>query len=339
MEEKGSFMKEWKKIISGAIIGILLLGIWLWIVDLNEIFTLFSQMRISLMLSAGCLFGLAYFARSIRWKIILASVERVTVLEAYSLCMTNYFINYFIPIHAGELAKSLLLKKIKGTPVSSSLITVYVDKVMDLLPIFLLLLITPLLSKRLSLIIYIVSGIALFIFILTFSILMLFSTRKESAMNFFEKMISWAPVKLKSYAVMFIDSLLEGLGFLKNLPRRSVEILGLTLLAALFQGICLWIFFYSFGVKLPILTILVGFTLLNTSFLLPAPPAFVGSLEITFLFIFTYIYGYDKNLVSAVAASSHIFSAVFFSLFGFLSLSFIGVKGTSIIQKALTSRP
>lgn len=80
------------------------------------------------------------------------------------------------------------------------------------------------------------------------------------------------------------------------------------------------------------MTVIVGYLLLNASFLLPAPPGFAGTLELSFLFIFSYIYGYDKNIVSAIAASSHIFMAVLFGLTGTLSMACIGAKLSNIFR-------
>jgi uncharacterized membrane protein YbhN (UPF0104 family) len=76
----------------------------------------------------------------------------------------------------------------------------------------------------------------------------------------------------------------------------------------------------------------VGYLLLNASFIFPAPPGFSGSLELTFLFIFSYLFGYDPNLVSAIAASSHVFIAILFTFFGFSALTFIGIRLSTILR-------
>lgn len=120
-----------------------------------------------------------------------------------------------------------------------------------------------------------------------------------------------------------------------RLSNRLLEIIGLTILALIIHCFFMWLFFYSFGVTLPLSTVLVGYLLLNASFILPAPPGFSGSLELTFVVIFTYLFGYDKNLVSAVAASSHVLIAILFGLFGFLCLALIGTKLSAVLKTDL----
>jgi uncharacterized protein (TIRG00374 family) len=135
-------------------------------------------------------------------------------------------------------------------------------------------------------------------------------------------------LKLNNLVSLFI----EGLASLPQLSRRLLDIIALTILALLLHCALLWLFFYSFGIQLPAITVFVGYLLLNASFILPAPPGFSGSLELTIMFIFSYLFGYDKNIVSAIAASSHVFTAVLFGLAGFLSITLIGLKPTSLLR-------
>ena len=273
-----------------------------------------------------------YFLRSLRWKIILSPVERITMIEAFNLCMTNYFINFLLPVHAGELAKSMLLKKMKGTPVSMSLPSVYIDKAADMLPILLLLILAPFLNSKLSSISYLVSGISLLILLLFVLSLILIVYKKDKALIWMERILFFIPeifkIKLRSFLALFV----EGLSSISRLSNRLFEIIGLTILAVIVNCFFMWLLFFAFGAKLSALTVLVGYLLLNASFILPAPPGFSGSLELTFVIIFTYLFGYDKNLVSAIAAGSHVFIAILFGLFGFLSMAAIGTK-LSILLK------
>jgi hypothetical protein len=44
------------------------------------------------------------------------------------------------------------------------------------------------------------------------------------------------------------------------------------------------------------------------------------------------LYNYDKNLVSAVAASSHILTAVLFGFFGLCSMATIGTRISTLFK-------
>lgn len=306
------------------------------VIELEEMMNIFMSLKTGLLFPLVACFFLVYFLRSVRWKLIVSCVQRITVFESFNLCMPNYLINFLVPIHAGELAKSLLLKKMKGTPVAKSLPTVYVDKIIELVPFFLLLILTPFLAKQVSKIIYLVS-LVLFLLLLFLALcLYLFVMRKDMALNWFQKMFFFLPNRVQENLADFLRRFVDGLSDMTNLSDKLLEISLLTLLAVALHCAYMWLFFYAFGIKLSATTVVVGYLLLNISFLLPAPPGFAGSLELTFLFIFSYIYGYDKNVISAIAASSHIFMGALFGITGTLSMFLIGANLSNVLGMGRT---
>lgn len=326
-------MNQRSTIFISVVAGLILMGIWLYIVDLGQVLAVIKEIRIWLIIPLCILFFLIYFLRSLRWKVILSPVENISVSESFHLSMTNYFINFLIPVHAGELVKSMLLKKMKGTPVSKSLLSVYLDKITDLLPLFLLVVLTPFITKELNKIIYLAAGILLLALLLMIFVLIFLAQKKNKAEEWIKKIFFFLPVHLQMKIRNFLNLFVEGIFSLSKLSINGiVAIFALTLLALITHCFFMWLFFYSFGINLSALTVLVGYLLLNVSFILPAPPGFVGTLELAFIFIFTYIYGYDKNIISAVAASSHIFIAVLFGLTGFLSITLIGTNLSSLFK-------
>jgi uncharacterized protein (TIRG00374 family) len=325
-------MKQKLTIFLSLLLGLVLVILWLYIVDVKEMLNVFGNVKIYFIFPLLALFILVYLLRSLRWKIILSPVEHISILESYNLCMTGYFVNFLVPIHAGEVAKCMLLKKMKGTPVSQSVLSAYVDKFMDLLPVFLLLGLAPFLKSQVSSIIYLMSLILFIVFSLLVLFLLFVIRKKKEAIKFIEKVLSFLPHKAKKKLVNLFSLFIEAVGSMPRLSNRLVEIFGLTLLALAVNCVFLWLFFYSFGVSLSLLTAFIGYLLLNASFILPAPPGFSGSLELTILFIFSYLFGHDKNLVSAVAASSHIFTGILFGLFGLLAISVIGTKLSALLK-------
>lgn len=325
-------MNHRRALFSSVALGIVLMGAWLSIIDLRNVIDIAMQMKTAFIIPLVICFAAAYFLRTLRWKIVLSPVERITIAESFHLCMTNYLINFLIPVHAGEVAKSLLLKKMKGTPVSQSLLTVYVDKIMDLLPFFLLLALTPFLGTQIDFLIYMASGILLLILVLLILLLAFLAYRRELALRWSDAILSFLPRKLQQKAGHFLNLFAEAIVSLRLLSGRFIEIAGLTLAALIIHCVFMWLFFYSFGIDLPVLTVFVGYLLLNAAFILPAPPGFAGTLELSFVFIFTYLYGYDKNVVSAIAASSHLFIAILFGLFGFVSITLIGTKLSTVLK-------
>jgi uncharacterized protein (TIRG00374 family) len=328
-------MKRVWPVVLSVLFGIGLTIAWLSIADIPEMLKAFAGFHFLNVVPLGFLFVAVYFLRSLRWKIILSPVTRIGAFESFKLCMTNYLVNFLIPIHAGEVVKSVLLKRMKGTPVSKSLLAAYIDKLADLLPLFLLLVATPFLSRQINSVIYIISGVILIGFVLLAVLLISVARKRETTLVLIEKCLFFLPNKLKSGLRRNYLLFWEAVTTLPLLSSRLLEIAAITLSALALHCVYLWLFFHLFGINLSALTVFVGYLLLNASFILPAPPGFSGSLELTVLFIFSYLYRYDKNVVSAMAASSHLFAAALFGVLGLASVALIGVRLTSLFRLKL----
>jgi glycosyltransferase 2 family protein len=325
-------MKRAAKIIGSLVLGLGLLGLWLAIVDIHDMVAMLTRIRILYLPLMIGLFFLSYFLRSLRWKVVISPIVRISAAEAFHLSMTNHLVNFLVPVHAGEAAKCLLLKKIKGTLLSQSLAATYMDKAVDLLPIVLGVALAPFVSVRIRSVLLGVSGMIVVIWMALMASVVFILLKKKAALAWAEKALRFFPKIFRPKIGRLARLFVEGFSFLPRLSRRIPEILGLTFLAFLVQSLFLWIFFSSFGIRLSLPAMFVGYGLLNVSFLIPAPPGYSGSLELIFIFIFSYLYGYDKNPVSAVAVSSHIFTAVAFGLFGLAAMAFLGTRLSAVFK-------
>lgn len=325
-------MKKAAKILGTLVLAFGLIGLWLAIVDIHDLVAMLAQIRILYLPLMIGLFFLSYFLRSLRWKVVISPVVRISAAEAFHLSMANHLLNFLVPVHAGEAAKCLLLKKIKGTPLSRSLAATYMDKAADLLPIVLGIALAPFLSVRIRSVLLGVSGMIVIIWMALTASVVFILFKKKTALAWIEKALRFFPRIFRPKIGRLSRLFVEGLSFLPRLSRRIPEILGLTFLAFLAQSLLVGIFFFSFGIRLPLPAMFVGYGLLSASFLIPAPPGYTGSLELIFIFIFSFLQGYDKNPVSAVAVSSHIFTAVVFGLFGLAAMAFLGTRLSAVFK-------
>src|SRR5207249_12056679 len=105
-------------------------------------------------ITLGLLAGLAFLTtisiRSLRWKLFLNPIGKVSTLKAIQLFLIGIFLNFLLPIRDGEVAKSLMLKRIAGIPISQSLPTVAMDKALDLMPALFIMAIVPFLGIQMG---------------------------------------------------------------------------------------------------------------------------------------------------------------------------------------------
>jgi uncharacterized protein (TIRG00374 family) len=325
-------MKSRLKILASIVVGIGLIVLWLRIVDFGTTVGLLKGLRLSLLIPLVLVFLAGNILRSLRFKIVLSPMQPISAAESFHLCMTNQLVNFLVPLHAGEVAKCALLKETKGAPLSRTLLASYLDKAAELLPIFLVVVAAPFLEKRIGSVVYLVCGIVAAILGAVTLVLAFFIHRPERAPELAEKLFFFFPGAIREKARRLAALFAGGLSSLPRLRRRIPEILALTALSFALQALFTWLFFDAFGLRLPLLTAIIASALLNSSFLLPAPPGFSGSLELAFVFIFSYLYGYDKNLTSAVAASTHVFVGMMIGLLGFIALGVLGKRLSAVFN-------
>src|ERR671926_955506 len=154
----------------------------------------------------------AYVVRAMRWRCLLKPCE-VSIPRAVAIYQVATFINWLLPIRGGELAKSLLLRRLNGIPVSRSLATVSMDKAMDLLPAVALIALLPFVRLHLGRSLWLLLLSALTVVVLAVIILTLAAWRRERALAALtgplcKLLPPAARQRVEPFVVLFVDTLL-----------------------------------------------------------------------------------------------------------------------------------
>src|SRR5947207_338085 len=141
------------KVMIGLLIGIGLLFLVSRFVNISASLHVLLQrlttpQGILLAFLSGVAFLLAFSIRGVRWKLFLHPVvgNKVSTFKVIRIYQISIFVNFLLPIQGGEVAKCLMLKRIASTPISRSLPTVAMDRSLDLVPAFFIIVIVPLLG-------------------------------------------------------------------------------------------------------------------------------------------------------------------------------------------------
>ncbi len=315
-----------KQIIIGIFIGILCIVGWLYFLDFDEVIHHFDNLDLRLVVLALIVYFAAYFVRSMRWKIILDPIVKLNPFRIFALFISGMFLNYLIPIRLGEVAKSIFLKNTKKIPISKSLPTIFINKIMDLFPIFFLFILLPFVPFKFNKTVVILF-ILLFIAFVILAVMMILSlTHREWVTAILKKTVFWIPAKFKTLIDKFITKFVESVAVVHHRNTVILEMIGMTIISIILDAAYFYLLFRAFGYNINPLIAFYGYTLLNLSYILPSPPAQLGSQEIFSLAIFAYALGVNKNLVGAVFAFSHIFTGIAITCIGIVSLSIVGVS-------------
>ncbi len=124
-----------------SIIGVLIGGVFLYLTlkgkDLNELSDNLQQAKLSWVLISGLCLILIFFVRALRWNVMLENIGyKVENGKVFYSVILAYFVNSFTP-RLGEIVRCTTLSKDGNVPVAQSLGSVIIERVYDLLVLFL----------------------------------------------------------------------------------------------------------------------------------------------------------------------------------------------------------
>jgi len=309
--------------------GVALFALALYGIDLGEVRGHIARSDWRYLAGGGVLYLFAYVVRSARWRLILRPITRVGLRDSFFMLMAGYFLNYVIPIRAGELAKSFFLKRLKGVPIATSLPTVYVDKLFELVSIVFVVVAIPVFSIRvegpLAALIYSVLGIFLFGLV----ILVLAFRKGDAATKILCGLFAWLPKGPRNRLTHWITLFVEGMGVARENVRTLLPLTGLTVAAVLIDAAYFLMMFRAFDISVPYLAVLFGYTLLTLSYILPTPPAQIGYNEFVIRLIFAGGIGVaaiPKSEVMAVIIVAHALTGLLITGVGVGSFAAMGIR-------------
>ncbi|HVB73903.1 MAG TPA: lysylphosphatidylglycerol synthase transmembrane domain-containing protein [Ktedonobacteraceae bacterium] len=319
------------KIILGLLVGVGLLFLVARFVNLPTTIAILRQhlatpRGITLALLSGVAFLLAFSIRGVRWKLFLNPIGKVSTLKAIQLFLVGIFLNFLLPVRGGEVAKSLMLKRIANIPVSKSLPTVAMDKALDLMPALLIMAIVPFLGIKMDIKLWIVLGLVSGLLVCLIFFIALAAWKRNAAINLLQKMTGMLPAsiaaKIEGFATGFVDSLLMG----ASQPRIFVPAMLLTVVAVIFDGLFAMLAFWTIGFQISFGVAIFGYTVYNMFYILPTPPGQVGSNEAVGLLVFSGLLHLPADKVTAMFVFSHPWSALLMTVTAMICLSALGLK-------------
>ncbi|GAC1646780.1 MAG: hypothetical protein NVS4B12_14080 [Ktedonobacteraceae bacterium] len=346
LQAETKFQPRWKtalgsptaRIIISLIVGIVLLFLMIKSINLQVTVStitkyLLTPLGVTYALIAGGFFIASFSVRGIRWKLFLNPIGKVSTLRAIQLFWIGVFINFLLPVRGGELAKSLMLKRIASMPISQTLPTVAMDKALDLMPALVIMAIVPLLPgvhmkpQLWFVLIVVASVLAGLIFFIALA-----AWKRTAAIGFMKFFTRFLPKKIgdgiEGFATGFVDSLLAG----ASQPKIFLPAMLLTIVAVMCDGLFAMFAFWAVGLYMPFGVSIFGYTVFNMFCILPNAPAGIGSNEVTGAIVFTELLGYNPNSVQAMFAFSHPWTTLLMTVIAVVSLSSLGLTLSSAMK-------
>jgi uncharacterized protein (TIRG00374 family) len=323
--------------VIGLCAGAVLILTFLRLVNVSAVAQRLEHLNVGFALLCGAAFLAAYFVRALRWRCLLRPFE-VSIARVAAIYQVAIFINWLLPIRGGELAKSLLLRRSDGIPVSRSLATVSMDKSMDLLPALVLVGLLPFVGLHLSRPLWVLLLFALAVVAVGAVVLALAAWKRERALALLTRPLravlpSRVRQRIEPFIVPFVDTLL---GLVRR-PRLLLVAAAYTAVAVALDALFCLLAFRAVGVAVAPAVVLYGYTFYNLAYMLPTPPGQVGSNELVGLLIFSGLFGLGRSGVGAMFLFSHPWTAILMTVSGLVCLSLMGLKLRSTLRLAQES--
>jgi uncharacterized protein (TIRG00374 family) len=262
----------------------------------------------------------------------LNPVRKVGAIKIIQLFLIGVFLNFVLPIRAGELAKSLVLKRISRIPLNQSLPTIAMDKAMDLLPALFLVALIPFLGIQMNKVIWSILGLANACLIGLILFVILAGWKRVVAIRLLQLITKILPgflkKKIEAFVIGFVDTLLLS----AKRPKILVMAVLITGVAVFFDGLYNFFAFWAIGHPISIPEALFGYMLFNLFYILPNPPGQVGSNEVVALLIFSGILHIPPESVTAMVVLFHPWSGLLMCGMGMGCLSLLGVSLSSAVK-------
>ncbi len=320
---------SWRSVV-GIALSVVLLWWTLRDVSMAVVWHELAQSSIPLFLASAFCATIIFPLRARRWQTILQPVAPNTPLgPLWRSTAIGMMVNNLIPARAGEIARGYALTKETGIPLSTSIASLAVDRLFDMM-VLLLLAVAAFLDPAFprgariagqslgslaqgSIVIVVLLVLALYS-------LAFFPTQLVKAYELFARRISPA-LETRGKAVLINFS--EGLSVLRS-PRRFLAVLAWTVLHWLVNALAFWLGFKAVGMNLPFSAALFLQTLIAIGVALPSAPGFFGVFE-KLANVGLAIYGVGADRATSWAIGYHILSFIPITVIGVYYFARLGL--------------
>jgi uncharacterized protein (TIRG00374 family) len=325
-------LKSWPQVL-GCIIGAISLYIFFaYFFHWETTKSLLSTARTFPVCCAVFFFFIAVSLRAFKWTFILKRKNYVTWRAGYHTVMISNMVNYIFPIRFGEILKLYIIKKAGNVTYPSSVSATLIDRFSQLLVILLFLFLTPVagfvfsqwLSRlMLVLVIFLVLSISLFVFGTRFL---------DICSHCLEKLLLLLKVD-RNRITFFSETKMASL-FRETVKESNVSefskwsllfIVLLSLVIVSVDGICYYFIINAFGVSITWLQGALAGCFMVLMFILPTPPAQIGTAEMYPVLVFSFGLGLPSSIISSAAVLWHLLTSAAFVVLGLYSAVSLGV--------------
>lgn len=270
-------------------LGLIISAIFLWLAFRKVDFTLVWQRLRTANLAYVALgivaYFLALFVRTWRWKVLLLPMKRISLLRLFPVLSAGYMANNIYPARAGDLLRTVLLRKKEEVPISASLATIIVEHLFDGIAILALVLLN--LGQLINFApnsqwVGIIETSAFWVG-LVFGLILLVFVSMVLLPEKMHRFTTWVinhlvPAKLREPVGGIIEKFTVGLRVLRS-PLQSLLVMLQSVMIWVVEAGLYWGVMKAMGLQLSFQSLLMVVGIVNLVLLVPAAPGGLGTFD------------------------------------------------------------
>jgi uncharacterized protein (TIRG00374 family) len=336
-------MKDFRRMLPGLLVSIVLIGAILYFVDLNAMVAAVKAADYGILLVVTLMGVLWLLVRALVWRTLLRN--RASYRDVFLTLMEGYLLNNFLPFRLGEIGRAFLLSR-KADPAAGAgqglkfaeiLPTIIIERVTDLAfsaAIFVAAVPFVVGAAGAGQIGFVVGGAVVVGLVMMY----LLARNRQWALEVFHRLSKRWPV-LQSTGGSFLEAFFTGLEVLTD-PALFARFF---LLMSLNWGMAIVQYFLISRAYFPQATPIWGMFVLGAAAFggaIPSLPGGVGTLDGAMAGALTLLSG-NQSTALAVALTSHLLNYLYSGVFGLFGLSREGQTISGVYQqlRSFQSRP
>lgn len=325
-----------KKLITGILLGIVLVYLSLRGIDFQEVANGFRQIRVDYVLPFLAIVFCVQFLRSFRWGLMLRPLDRVNQISLFSVSSVGFLAIISLPVRLGELARPYLITKKSQITMTAALGTIFVERVCDSIAILVIfgvvLFFIPFLPPWLVRSALLVSLLTLIFLV----VMMIMLMKRAAALKALAPLINRLPERFAGKIDGLLHQLIDGFKIFSDI-RLLLLVVMLSLLIWTINAAAIYTLFHTFTFDLSFTAATVVMIILLIGIAIPAAPGFIGNWHYACILGLT-LFDVSKSEALTFAVIYHFLSIGLVIVLGLIFLPFNKFSITDMKKEALSTR-
>ncbi len=335
-------MKRWH-FLAGLLISVLFLFIALRGLQIPDVWEGIKSADFIWLLPGVIIYFLAVWMRAFRWHLFLRPIETIPINKIFPIVTIGYMGNNIYPARAGEILRAVVLKHQHKVPVSASLATIVIERVIDgvIMLGFIILNLSEITNLPGTLdfekTIRTVTFWGSAIFVGTFIIFLLAAVFPERAQNFLFLMIGKTiPKKWRGETQSISQRFIKGLRSLSS-PIDVLIIFFVSVVIWLLETGFYWFIMLAFPFRVSFLTLMLMNGVLNLFTAIPSTPGYIGTFDAPGIAMLT-AFGVNPEISASYTLLLHAALWLPITIIGGLFFGKVGLDWRKEIDRANLER-